>query len=57
LHDWSDDDAKAIITAAADAIKKSKPGMHRILIVFRPLVDGGSFISSFGMYCVVVVII
>jgi hypothetical protein len=48
FHDWSDNDAKAIIKAASAAIKSSNHGQHRILIVFRPLVDGGSFLSTFG---------
>jgi hypothetical protein len=48
LHDWSDEDAVVIIKAAAEYVKRSNSSKHRIMIVFRPLVDGGSFISTFG---------
>jgi hypothetical protein len=49
LHDWSDDDAVAIIKAAADCIRSSSnSSIHRIIIVYRRLMDGGSFINTFG---------
>lgn len=49
LHDWSDDEAVAIIKAAADCIRSSSnSSIHRIIIVYRRLMDGGSFINTFG---------
>jgi hypothetical protein len=49
LHDWNDGDAVRILNAVAQTIKKSGArAMHRVVIVYRPLLDGASFIGSFG---------